>query len=383
MIIPVINNLTVGVPKTYLANNITSGVAAIPMRNIEGFSPSWAIQIGETGGAQSEILLLSASTLSGTIGTTTANTVYDHPTDTPVYAVEYNQAVFERSTAGTAGTAAPMTNGTVTVQASQGTTIFEDTTGSTSYAYRVYYRNSILNQTTTESDWITTSGFAFYSLGKMKQRVKDKLVSAEYVSGIQVEDLPITDWINEWMEVMVNTGIDVNEDYLMGTFSLAYAGTTQEATIPVSDFKQLRRVWYADGSGTFQSTKMDMNSFSPNKTFTDTYPYHYMVGDTILGRQPHDASGTLYCSYYQLQQPLVNDTDTLPVSMQSYTKSFIDYAHGQALFKDSKPDEAQAKLAEANAMLEVFKKQLTPRMKTGVTYIDIVEDTAADQELWT
>lgn len=382
MIIRALNNLTVNAPYTFLGGNSTAGTTVFNLRNVSGFSPSWAVQIGPTGEQQSEPLVLVSGQPSGTLGTVVTAALYDHPQDTPVFAIKYDTIVFERSTTGTTGAAVPMTNGTVTIQADGTQTIFDDATGAATYAYKTYFQNSVTLAQSTESDWITPTGLPFYSLGKMRQRTKDKLVSSGYISGVNIDDSQVNDWINEWLEVMTNTAIDVNEDYQMGTMGVAYASGVELGTITNTDFKQLRRVWYADASGTFQATKMDSNSYSPNKTFTDTFPYFYMQGDSILGRQPIDQAGTLICEYYKLNPVLVEDTDQIPVNMQGYTKAFIDYAHSQALFRDQKIQEANSKTQEAIAMLTMFKQQLSPRHKTGPTFIDIVEDTGSDQDLW-
>jgi hypothetical protein len=378
MIIPTVNNLTVNSPKTYLSNSLSVGTNVLNVKNLNGFGASWAIQLGDTGEAQAEIVLLSSSTPVGTLGTISGTCVYDHPADTPVYAIKFDQIVFERSTTGTAGAAVPMTNGTVGIQCNSQTTVFDDTTGLSTYAYKTYFRNSALPLSSTESDWITSSGFSFYSLGKLRQRVKDKLVNSSYMP----DETIINDWLNEWLEMMTNTAIDVNEDYSLGTTSIVYTGTAELGTITDTDFKQPRRIYYCDSSGSFTATKMDVNSFSPNKTFTNTYPYYYFQGDNIIGRKPSDSTGTLQIVYYKNTPVMVNDTDELPLSMRAYTKSFVDYGHAQALFKDSKSDEATLKLQEASSMLQRYKTELTPRGKTGVTYVDIVEDTGADQELW-
>lgn len=379
MIIPAVNNLTVNAPVTYLAGSVATGTAVFPVKNLNGFNASWAIQIGATGEAQSEILLLGTATPAGTLGTTTANSVFDHAADTPVYAIKYDQIVFERSTTGTTGTATPIAGGTIGIQPTGSVTFFDDTTGSSTYGYRTMFRNSVLGTNSTESNWITSAGFSFYSLGKIRQRVLDKLVNSSYLPDVTV----VNDWVNEWGEVMNNAVIDVDEGYAMGTFQVAYGAGQELGTVTQVDFKQLRRVWYADASGTFQATKMESNTFSPNKTFSTTYPYFYFEGDSVLGRKPSDQGpGTLVCEYYKLFTPMVEDTDTLPVDMQAYSKSFVDYGMSQALFKDQKIQEAQAKFQEATSGLQLFKKEIVPRNKTGVTYIDIVEDTAADQEMW-
>lgn len=381
MIIPAVNNLTINAPKTYLSVAGSAGTSVFTFKNLNGFQSNWAIQLGETGEAQSEILLLSSGAVSGTLGTSTANTVYDHPADTPVYAIKYDKIVFERSTTGTSGIAAPITNGTIGIQPNLQTTTFDDTTGLSTYAYKTYFYNSVIPSSSTESDWITSSGFSFYSLGKIRQRVLDKLASTNIT-----DPSIVNDWINEWGEVMNNTAIDVDEGYAMGTFSISYAAGVELGTITQADFKQLRRAWWADASGTYVATKMESNTFSPNKTFSVTYPYFYFEGDNVIGRKPGNESassaGSMIFEYYKLYTPMVEDTDTLPVNMQAYSKTFVDYAHAQALLKDQKADQAQPKLAEAMNGLALFKKEITPRNKTGPTYQEIVEDTAADQELW-
>lgn len=384
MFVRQINNLTLDVPKTYLATAISSGTAVLPVKSWAGFSSSWAVQLGETAENQAEVLLLGTAALSGTLGTATANCLYDHPADTPVYAIKYDKVVFERSTAGTAGTASPIAGGTLAIQVNQPKTLYDDTTGSSSYAYKTYWQNSVTGGTSLESGWIIPAGGtpSLFSLGKLRQRAKNKLVNASYIP----DDQDWTDWINEWGEVMNNTAIDVDEGYSMGTFTLSFAANQELGTITQADFKQLRRVWFQDASGAYQATKMESNTFSPNKTFSVSYPYFYFEGDNVIGRKPGTEQacgvGSMLIEYYRLFTPMVNDNDSLPVNMQGYSKTFVDYADAQALARDQKTQESQAKLAEAMNGLAMFKKEITPRSKTGPTYEDIVEDTAADQELW-
>lgn len=383
MKISVTNNLTINAPKTYTTVLANAGTSVFNVKNLIGFNTSYALQLGETGEAQSEVLLFSASQPTGTLGTTTANSVFDHAVDTPIYQIKYDQIVFEASTTGTAGTATPITNGTVNIQPNSPQTTFDHTAGAVTYAYKTMFRNSVLAVNSSESDWIVSGGFSYYSLGKMRQRVKDKLVSSSYLSGVQGDDTMINDWLNEYQEMMSNRAADVNEDYQLGTMTIAFSGTTELGTITATDFKGgFRRVWYADGSGTFQAQKMDSNSFSPNKTFVNTFPYFYMQGDNVIGRKPFDNAGTFICEYPKLTSVMVEDTDTPPITMWGYSKGFIDYAHAQALFKDQKVEEAEIKENRALQYIERFAKDITPRNKTGATYIDTVEDMGSDQEIW-
>ena len=141
-----VSNILDSLPQTlnsYTSSNITAGATTIPVRNINSFTTQYAAQIGKTGQEQSEVKVLNnVSGTSLTIyggGTLT----YDHPSDTPVYSIHYDKLVFERSTSGTAGTATPITNGTISITPDSLYTEYDDTTGISTYAYKTYYYNSV------------------------------------------------------------------------------------------------------------------------------------------------------------------------------------------------------------------------------------------------
>ena len=142
MIIQQKNTLTETAQKTFLSFPEVAGTNVLRWQNPNGFSASWAVQIGETGQDQTEIALLSTSTPSGTAGTLVGSTLHAHPANTALHAVKYDQLVFETSTAGTAGTASPITNGTVSITPDSAYTSFDHTNGSLSYAYKTYWKDN-------------------------------------------------------------------------------------------------------------------------------------------------------------------------------------------------------------------------------------------------
>lgn len=355
--------------KTYLTNQEVAGTNVLRWKNPNPFLSSWAVQVGKTGNKQSEVVILGTAIPSGTAGTLTGNTLYEHPTDTPLYAIKYDQVVFERSTAGTTGTASPMTNGTITIEVDSPYSLFDDTTGSSSYGYRTYYRNSVTGETSTESDWITLAGFSFYSLGRMRQRVKDGLQDASYIP----DDYIIDDWLNEWNQQMNNALNDVNEDYSIGTTSVAYTSSNEFGTISETDFRGMtRRVWWVDNSGTYQAFKMD-STFPPEKIFNSTKPYYFFQGDNVIGRRPIESAGSFVIEYQKERALLANDTDEVPVPMRGYSKSYIDYALSRAKRKDNKQQEGDDYENRAYQQLQAFKKDVTPRMRSQTTFIEVVE----------
>src|SRR3990167_3149476 len=239
-LIRTINDLDVKAPTTYLANDEVTGTTTVRVKNTTGFTTGWAVQIGKTGEDRTEVVLGTVTNV-GTLSVAALD--FDHPASTPVYAIKYNQVVFEKSTTGTTGTATPMTNGTVEYQAdaidpftSQSYTIFDDTSAASTDAYKTYFRSSSLAVNSNESDWITASGFNFYSLGKLRSRVREKLWKSDFVSNEEINN-----WINEWKDEMTNNAVSVNEDYAIGTVNVAF-GTAGLGTVTTADFKQPKKM---------------------------------------------------------------------------------------------------------------------------------------------
>lgn len=348
--------------QSYLSTSVNAGGTALPVQNIAGFKLSQAIQIGKTGTEKAEVLMLHTSAPSGTALNTTGTIKFDHAADIPVYQIKFDQVVFKRSTSGTAGTATAMTDGTVTITPDQDFTEFDDTTATSAYAYKVAYRNSVTGEVSSDSDWITPAGFSFYSLAAMRRRIRSKLFNANF---IPTDDI-VNDWVNEYLEIMNGAIIDVNRDYAIGTVDIGYSGTAELGTITASDFKELRRAWHTtDGVNFYKATRMDLTGYEPNQTFSSSEPYFYYQGDTVVGRKPADASGTMRIAYYKLNPVLTNDTDELPVPMRAYTKGFVDYGVAQALYKDNKPDEAARREEIAYAVVAKFVSQVAPRSQDG------------------
>ncbi len=374
MIISILNNQTIGAPVTYTTYPEVAGTNILRWKNADQMQASWAVQVGATGIPQSEIAILSSSAPAGTAGTLTGNTSFEHPTDTPIYGIKYDQVVFEVSNTGTTGAAIPITNGTVTIQPNGSITIFDHTNALSTYAYKTFYRNSVTGSVSSESDWQIPSGFSFFALANIRNRIRGRLYNSDYL-----QDSDIDYFTNEWLQMMFNAQIDVNEDYGLGTMGIAYGAGVELGTVTASDFRGgFKRVWYQDGSGTYQATKMDSNSFMPSQIFNNTAPRYYMQGDTVIGRKPIDSAGTFIVEYYKQTPILVNDTDVLPVPMQAFTKSFIDYGVAMALHKDNKHIEAAPFEASASGQLKMFKTAISPRNVSSNTMIDIVESVGED-----
>ena len=372
MIIKSRNNLDELAPKTELTSGVAAAATTLTVKNSTAFTTSWGIQIGATGEEQTEVVIGTVSN----VGTITCPALdFEHPADTPVIAIKYNQVVFERSTAGTSGTATPMTDGTIEYQGDSQFTQFDDTSGSTTYAYRTYFRSSALAVNSTESDWITSAGFSFYSLAKLRERIKNKLWNSNFVT-----DTMIDEWTNECKETMRREAIEVNEDYSLGTANIAF-GTNGLGTVTSSDFRgNIQRFWVQRTDGTEEATKMDINDFFPDQTFAESDPHFAMQGDNVFIVKPESPAGTAQVIYPTLETPMDSDTDELPNYLRDHTKVFVDYGLIQAQYKDGKTSLTE-KVSLENALKAQFKSNIAPRNRTGPSKIDIVSPITSEEFL--
>lgn len=374
MIIKVRNNQTDEASKSFLATAPAATGTALTVKNISGFTNGWYAQIGETGGEKTEIKAVNGAP-SGSVVPVAALT-FTHPIDTPVYSIKYDQLVFKVSTAGTSGTATAITGGTVSITPDWEFTQYDHTTGSASYAYKTCYRDSAGGAVGSDSGWLTSGGYSQYSLAHMRNRVKGKLAN-----NTEISDGDIDDWVNEWLETMNNAAVAVNENYSEGTTSVAFSGTAQEGTITAEDFKYVTKVEYTeDGNDYYLATKVDYAVIHPTDTFSSTRPFYYMRDDNIIGREPHDASGTMNIYYYKMQTKLQDDTDELPNPLKSYSNSFVKWASAQALRRDKEYGVATELEIAALNDLEKFKQEIAPRNKSGPTYINLVEDIGGEDD---
>ena len=368
------NSLQQIATKTVLASPVTAGGTSFPAQNVNTFAADWAIQIGNNGEERAEVKIISS--ISGLNLRTTGTATFDHPTDTPIYAIKYDKVIFKRSTAGTAGTAVALTGGTVTYQPDHLFTQFDDTSSQSGYAYKASFFNSVTSEETADSDWLTTTGYSFYSRSKMRERIKGKL----YDSGFIKSDETINDWMNEWLENMNNAAVHVNQDYSIGTVDVAF-GTAGLGTITATNYKDIRRLWFTtDGNNFYVAQRISQTDFVPEQVFSASAPVYYPYGDNVFGVKPDGQAGTARITYYTLPTVMNDDGDELPVVMRGYSKSFVEHGLSQALQIDGKADQAAKKMSDAENALSLFVSDITPRSFSGPRFIKITDDVSGEND---
>lgn len=377
MLINLTNSLTQqqGIQLTYVASAISAGGTFSPVKNIDGLQANWALQLGQTGEEVAEILISpSASGTQVNFGTSPSHTggtlLFGHAQDTPIYQIHYDQFVLSRSTAGTAGPFSALA--TVSITPDSLYTQYNDSTGAAGYAYYAQYYNSVTGDLSGSSSVFIPGGPTFFSLQKIRQRIKDKLYSAGYIK----DDSVINDWINECYEDLTNSAIKVNQNYLLGTSQYGF-GTSGLGTITDTTYKQPVKVEVTyDGQNFIPSTKIEVRSFAESDYFSVDRPRHAWIGEMAFEILPHTQSGTAKITYSTRFTPLVNDSDELTQTLKAYTGAFTEYCLGVAYGLDQKDTESGQHYQLYGQAKANFIAEITPRDLTGAQMIDIGESVS-------
>lgn len=366
---------------SYISINLATGGTIVPVKNINGFQSSWGIQLGKTGEEQSEVLNISGA-IAGTALNTAGTVRYGHPQDTPVYQIHYDSVIFYRSTTGTTGN--PSAIATVPITPDSYYTEYNDTSGAAIYAYQTQYYNSISGDLSGTSSWFIPGGPTFYSLQKLRARTKHDLYSANYIHN---DEQTITDWINEWLELMTNSMIKVNQGYAIGTALYPFGpatGSPAMALGTVTDplFKQPNKIEITtDGVTWINTIEIPLDRFSSQDFFSSQQPRHFWQGDIVFGILPPPSSvGTARFTNSIRYIPLINDTDEVPQIMKSYTTSCIEYCLYKAYSLDQKDQTADGHFQKFAGYQQAFISEITPRDQTGVKTIDFTDSLAGSDD---
>lgn len=169
---------------TYLSADEAIGQSAISVESSVGFAVGEYSIIGSVGSEKSEIVRIHTSTpTTATEITLNAVTVFAHNRGDLFTFIPYNQVVIERST--DSGVNYSVLD-TVSIRVDSFETYYIDTTGLSTYYYRVRFLNSADTVYSSYSDGIIATGFVYNSVGSVKKRALDQV--GETISGIITDE---------------------------------------------------------------------------------------------------------------------------------------------------------------------------------------------------
>lgn len=174
MILTLLNPETVDLEKSYLANAYSVGATTIALKNNDRFAVNDRIMIGEMGNEKTEIVTVSNANANGT-DLTIGATVYSHESDTPVYRLRFDQARFYRSTTTSTGTYTLLATVALDVDNANLSTLYDDSTGLSTYYYKMTVYHSISTNESAFSDPIGGTGWQRYQVGNIVDEILQEL----------------------------------------------------------------------------------------------------------------------------------------------------------------------------------------------------------------
>lgn len=184
--------------KSYLTSSIASTATTLKVKNTNMFVNSRRVLVGSPGRERSEMVTQSAHTATTlTVGAT----VFSHDADDPVYALDFDQIKFYRSTTGIDGTYSVIATVDIDWDNTNNKTVYNDVNALDTYFYKVSYWDSIGAIETDLSDPIQATGYPENSVGEVILEV-----------AAEVKDRMFTEFsIPEWMGIMTDVGKDLTK----------------------------------------------------------------------------------------------------------------------------------------------------------------------------
>lgn len=165
---------------TYLSADEAAGQTELSVESGLGFTVGEYVMLGHQGSEKTETVRLHTST-APTTSTITLNSAsgFAHNRGDKVTFIPYNQVEIERSTDGGLNYSNLTT---INIRVDSFESYYIDTTGSSSYYYRVRFLNEAETTYSQYSDGIIATGFVYNSVGAIKKRALEQI--GESVGGI-------------------------------------------------------------------------------------------------------------------------------------------------------------------------------------------------------
>ena len=163
MIIPVYNPSVEDYERSWLSQGVSAGVTSLTIDNVDDFASNDRIMIGELGREKTEVVTVSAVVGNNTL--TVGTTKFAHEANSPVTILRFDQIKYYRSTTGLTGTYNLLSTVDIDVDNADLLTNYDDTTGVSTYYYKVKFYHSISTAESTLSDPISGGGYDRNTVG--------------------------------------------------------------------------------------------------------------------------------------------------------------------------------------------------------------------------
>lgn len=376
---------TDGLEKTYLTKPHSAGVTALTVKNNNKFATTLRILIGDMGTEKAEILTTAAPTGNGTVNVTSP-TIYDHPVDTPIYVLTYDQIKFYRSTTGVAGAYTILATVDMDVDNAEKKTVYADSTALSTYYYEITYYNSLTTGESDYSDPIPGSDYGYGTVGKIINDFYEEY-GLEATSNITYRTL--INWLNK-----VNDDLEtrVKKPYDFMLTREAFSRTANARTLAFPTFTNGNpKMWK------FQSMRYNYTDTTTDPDTDETYPvrivslpeFEYKYQDNTVSATTVDdqlqiaalddsvnlfrfyppsestASAVFYIKYWKYITRFDSDADVIETPSPKIYEDYIRYRYFLYLSRKDSSYQSTAKEFNDSYNLEVGKLPRSNRKDAG------------------
>jgi hypothetical protein len=329
---------------TGLTQQANAGDTTLTVLDSIGFAINKLLLVGALGADDTEIVKTHTSTPpTQTLITLAAALLMNHPTDTPVALLDWDQIEISKATAK-GGTYTVIA--TINITPDEDGTTYKDTGGLTTDYYRIRFINSIDATFSGNSAEFPATGFTDETLAGMVQAIYNEFSKQ---SNKLLRRTDIVRWLNEGYMKVATAFIDQDIDYYIkygtdgngGLIPFLAGQRSYSVTGSMPDFVRAKRWDFTfDGVNFYPADPIDSTFDNPASTYVNTTPKYYYEASNIVPRPlPTQSVGGMRPRYVYLP-PLMTTDDMVPDLPPGRRTILVNYALQKAFQADNKMDTA-------------------------------------------
>jgi len=363
-----------GPQETFLTAAVAASATSSSVENNTDFATADYVVFGGLGEERTEIVILTSTTGSGTLGHTTGP-AFAHAIDTPIREIGFNQVEVSSATSKT-GTYSVLA--TMDLAVDQDETIYNDTAGTSSTWYKYRYKNE--NGTTYSGYYPSIQGdlWTSSSLGGITEAVLQEVgdIYAKKYSKARIARLA-----NSGVRKLTVAAYRLHTPIFTTLETKTLTASTQTYSFP-DNFLAFHHVEIAyDGSTYYRCTPEDESEGLPSTSYYTSDPRIFRRG-SVYGFRPYSSitgssTANLYYHYYPDAMADDDDENGLPYSAEDAIIPFVIYRLLAGEDEDRaisyRNEYTDAKTDWLDMVAEGFQDYLPPVMKVR-TDLDLYDN---------